>query len=213
MTEPTVHPAIARRRGWLAGPLAVVAVLCATVLAAPAASAHGDAATIEAVQVTQSGTSATITVKVTYTNDAEAVTDATLTVAGDTTAGAKLDPVPMQSTSTAGEYTATVDLPAPGTWNLRVTSVNPTATLQLTREVAAAPEVTASPATSSTASTTTVPAATGVPELRSTPDQTAPDDDSGTSPIWWVLGGVVVVVALGMGAVFVLRGRDQGPIE
>lgn len=138
MTEPTAHHATAHRPGRLAGSLAVAAVLCVLVLAAPAASAHVDTATIEAV------------------------TDATLTVAGDNTAGAKLDPVPMQPASTT---------------------------------------------------TTTGPGATGVPELKSTPEQTAPDDDPGTSPIWWVLGGVVVVVALGLGAVFVLRGRDQGPIE
>jgi hypothetical protein len=215
MTEPTVRHATAHRRRLLAGPLAVAVVLAALVLVAPAVSAHGDDARIEEVQVAQSGTSATITVKMTYTNDAEAVTDATLTVAGDTASGAKLDPVPMQATSPAGEYTATVDLPAPGTWNLRVTSADPTATLELTREVAAAPEVTASAATASTASTTTTtgPGATGVPELKSTPDQAGQDDDSGTSPIWWVLGGVVVVVALGLGAVFVFRGRDQGPIE
>ncbi len=200
-----------------AGAVLVATVAAVVTLAAPAAGAHGDDATASLVSATPSGTTSVITVKLTYTNDDEAVTDATVTVAGDDGAGATLTPVNMQPGPTPGEFTATVDFPAPGTWQLRVTSIDPAATLSLTQEIASDPQVTTEQAgggaTSSTASTTTTTSSGGgVPSLDS---GTAPasSDDDGISPVWWIVGGIAVLLAVGLGVLFVVRGRDQGPID
>ena len=224
MNRPTVPGRTGTTPTAPAAVLAAVLVLgLVTVLAwaaAPIAGAHGDEATATLVSATPSGTSSVITVKLTYSNDGEPVTDATVTVAGDNGSGATLTPVTMQPGPAAGEFTATVAFPAPGTWNLRVTSVAPATTLTLTQSIAADPQVTiegaggaagSSTTASSTASASTTTVDSGVPEINA--GRTGDDDSGGTSPVWWIVGGVVVVVAVGLGVLFVARGRDQGPID
>lgn len=192
----------------------------AGIVAAPGASAHGDDATMALVSSNGTGRNAVITVSLTYDNDDEPVTAATVTVTGDDGAGAKLDPVPMTAGPTPGQFTATVELPSAGTWNLRATSVTPSATITFTHEVAADTGVT--PTSSPTDSGADDPESTGA--TTSAPSVDRPDDGSpvispapaeekSSSPLPWVLGGVAVVICVGLGVLFVRRGRDQGPIE
>jgi hypothetical protein len=203
-----------RRRGADLG-LFVVLVLVlvlAAVGAAPAASAHSDTATFSDVTVQPSGSSVRIDATLTYDNDDDPVTDATVTVAGDNGAGATLVPVVLVG-NPEGVYSGTLDLPASGTWRLRLTSVTPTAELSVDAEVPAPAAATTVPTTAPT----TVPtpgggdAAGGVPDLVTTSSSSA--DDGGTSPWLWVLGGIAAVAAVAVGMVFVLRGRNQGPID
>jgi hypothetical protein len=220
MTEPSSVVPPRRRHGPrrpVAAPLAfAVAAMAAMalVLGAAPASAHSDDGKFEVVSATPAGTSSTITVKLLYTDD-DPVTDATVTVAGDNGAGASLTPVTLRPGSTGGEYTGTVDFPATGTWNLRLTSVKPAAELALTQEIGPGTPVGAAGATPTTASATDPGSSTtnggGVPQITAKDAPAAAD--SGTSPVWWIVGGIVVVVAVGLGVLFVARGRNQGPID
>ncbi|MBS1837446.1 MAG: FixH family protein [Actinobacteria bacterium] len=194
----------------------LVGVLClvlAIAAGAPIAAAHGDEGKLEVVSVTPSGTTAVVTVRLTYGNDAEAVESATVTIAGDDGAGTRLDPVPMQRTQLPGEYTADVSFPSAGTWKLRVTSVTPAATLTLTQDITADPGVTASTGTSLDATTSSTPRPTdgeqsGKPLVSTAPSSTGDGGGSG-STTWIVVGVVAVVVVLGA-AVLVARRRSGG---
>lgn len=110
-----------------------------------------------------------------------------------------------------------------GTWNLRATSVTPSATITFTHEVAADagddPSGQAGTPDGSDPGSdvaTTQPSGNGDdagddggPVISPAPEPT----DEGSSPLPWILGGVAVVLCVGLGVVFVRRGRDQGPID
>ena len=220
MTTRNGSPGWARPRPSVA--MMGLALAAAVVLAflPSSASAHGDDGTLEVISATADGSTATITVRLTYENDDDPVKDATVTVAGDNGAGASLTPVTLQPASTEGEYAAPVTFPASGTWSLRVTSVTPAAEVSLTQEISGGPQATVegggTAATSAVpamdqATTTTDEVPGGVPEITSEP--AAAEDDGGGSPWLWVLGGIAVVIAVGLGAVFVARGRRVGSID
>jgi len=192
--------------------LLVVALTLGVGIAAlaPMAGAHGDEGVLSVVSATPSGTSSTVRVKLTYESDGHPVDGATVTVVGSDDAGAKVDPVPMTAAGTAGEYVATVAFPSAGTWNLRVTSVSPSATVTLAQDITADPGVTIgseSPATSTTLeSTTTVDPALGG-EVEGSPTTAAPvatlgaeakadDDGSSSTPIIVLAVGAVVLIAV-----------------
>jgi len=192
----------------------VVCLMVAVVVAAPMAAAHGDEGKLEVVSVTPSGTTAVITVRLTYGNDAEPVDAATVTVAGDDGAGVRLDPVPMKRTQAAGEYSTEVTFPSAGTWNLRVTSVTPAASLTLTQPITADPGVTASTdevtttvagADSPTPSTDGAGESSGKPLI--SPNPVAANDDSGSGAVPWILVGVAVIVVVAGAAVLISRRR------
>lgn len=194
-------------------PLAVaLAIAAGLVTLVPLAAAHGDDGRLEAVSVIPSGDTAVVTVRLTYENDSEPVNAATVTVAGEDGAGARLDPVAMTRTASPGEYAATVTFPSAGTWNLRVTSVNPTATLPLTQEISADSGVTTTPESSvGTAGDTPTTATTGtvVSPQPSDAATTPRPSDSASSAVPWIVAAVVVAVLIGAAAV-VLRRRRGG---
>jgi hypothetical protein len=186
---------------------------------APSAGAHGDDGVLSVVSATPSGTSSTVTVELTYEGAGHPVDGATVTVVADDGAGRTIDPVPMGPGSAPGQYTATVEYPSAGTWNLRVTAVSPAATVTLTQDATADPGVTAVPSTTVAAggggdgdavTSSTVEIGDAATDTAA-PEGDGADEDS--SPLPWILGGLAVVVCVGLGVVFVLRGRDPGSID
>ena len=225
MTDPSAAGPGTLRPGPLRRPVAAllaagVAGAMALLLGAAPASAHSDDGTFRLVSATAAGSSSTITVKLLYTDD-DPVADATVTVAGDNGKGDTLVPVTLRPGSAEGDYTGQVDFPAAGTWDLRVTSVKPAAELILTQEIASGPQATTGAGGSGSSATTATTATTGsgssttidggVPAITS--KDTSASKDAGTSPVWWIVGGIAVVVAVGLGVLFVARGRNQGPID
>jgi hypothetical protein len=216
MQRRTVAPFTPLRR--IGAPVAALVVLLAaltTALLAPVAGAHGDDGVLQVVSVAPSGTSTTVTVRLTYQGDGHPVDGATVTIVGDDGAGAAIDPVQMTAGSEPGQYTATIEFPSAGVWNLRVTSVSPAATLTVTHEVTADPGVTAPEPTDDPVldeEMTSSPTTADVGEA-SSEERAGTDDGDGSSPLPWILGGLVVIVCVGLGVVFVLRGRNQGPID
>ena len=105
------------------------------------ASAHGDDAIAELVAFTPApdGASAQVTVRLTFQNDGDPVDEATVTISGDDAAGHTLTPATLDPGAQPGLFEGTLALPGPGTWNLRVTSIEPEASLTFTQTVSAAP--------------------------------------------------------------------------
>ena len=175
---------------------------------APMAGAHGDEGVLSVVSATPSGTSSTVRVKLTYDSDGHPVDGATVTVVADDGAGAKIDPVPMTAAGSAGEYSASVAFPSAGSWNLRVTSVSPSATITLTQDITAEPGVTVGtevPASSTTLATTTTvdPALDGEVEGSATtaaPTATlgaeADDESSSSTPMIILAVGAIALIAV-----------------
>lgn len=200
--------------------LLVVALTLGVGIAAlaPMAGAHGDEGVLSVVSATPSGTSSTVRVKLTYESDGHPVDGATVTVVADDGAGAKIDPVPMTAAGSAGEYTASVVFPSAGSWNLRVTSVSPSATITLTQDITAAPGVTVgteAPASSTTLdSTTTVDpalddeidgsATTAAPTATLGTNAKADDSSSSTPLIVLAVGAVALIAVAGFA---VAKGR------
>ncbi len=200
---------------------AVIVGLGLTALA-PTVGAHGDEGVLTLLSATTSGSSSTIAVKLTYEGDGHPVDGATVTVVADDGAGQSVDPVPMTAGTSSGEYTATVQLPSPGTWNLRVTSVSPSATITTTQEVAVGSDVTvgtepemttgtAPSTTASTADTSTTQDPALDAEIAEAPTGTTGDDE-GSSTLPWLGGSVVLLGVIAVAIFAVVRGRRL-PVE
>ena len=167
------------------------------------ASAHGDDAIAELVAFTPAadGGSAQVTVRLTFQNDGDPVDDATVTISGDDAAGHTLTPATLDAGAQPGLFEGTLALPGPGTWNLRVTSIEPEASLTFTQTVSAAPTTTTQVApTDPTAPTEPTVGAPNAPSGAIDPDEGAIDPNGGSSPISTDDGGssagwIVVVVA------------------
>ena len=199
--------------------LAVLLVVGVGVAAiAPMAGAHGDDGVLAVVSATPSGSSSTITVKLTFEGDGHPVDGATVTAVADDGAGAAIDPVPMTAAGSPGEYTARLEFPSAAVWNVRVTAVSPSATVTLTQDIAG-PASTSSTPTESTPTSGSTPGTTpastsGAPVdgVTATREDTAEEavERSDSSPLPWVLGIGALVVVVGAMAWVVAR-RGSGP--
>ena len=199
--------------------LAVLLVVGVGVAAiAPMAGAHGDDGVLAVVSATPSGSSSTITVKLTFEGDGHPVDGATVTAVADDGAGAAIDPVPMTAAGSPGEYTARLEFPSAAVWNVRVTAVSPSATVTLTQDIAGPASTSSTPIGSTPTSGSTpgtTPASTSgapVDGVTATREDTAEEavEQSDSSPLPWVLGIGALVVVVGAMAWVVAR-RGSGP--
>lgn len=199
--------------------LAVLLVVGVGVAAiAPMAGAHGDDGVLAVVSATPSGSSSTITVKLTFEGDGHPVDGATVTAVADDGAGAAIDPVPMTAAGSPGEYTARLEFPSAAVWNVRVTAVSPSATVTLTQDIAGPASTSSTPIGSTPTSGSTpgsTPASTSeapVDGVTATREDTAEEavEQSDSSPLPWVLGIGALVVVVGAVAWVVAR-RGSGP--
>lgn len=189
--------------------LAVLLVVGVGVAAiAPMAGAHGDDGVLAVVSATPSGSSSTITVKLTFEGDGHPVDGATVTAVADDGAGAAIDPVPMTAAGSPGEYTARLEFPSAAVWNVRVTAVSPSATVTLTQDIAGPASTSSTPTESTPASTSEAPVDGVTATREDTAEEAAEQSDS--SPLPWVLGIGALVVVVGAMAWVVAR-RGSGP--
>ena len=189
--------------------LAVLLVVGVGVAAiAPMAGAHGDDGVLAVVSATPSGSSSTITVKLTFEGDGHPVDGATVTAVADDGAGAAIDPVPMTAAGSPGEYTARLEFPSAAVWNVRVTAVSPSATVTLTQDIAGPASTSSTPTESTPASTSGAPVDGVTATREDTAEEAAEQSDS--SPLPWVLGIGALVVVVGAVAWVVAR-RGSGP--
>jgi len=170
---------------WSAASLALL------LLAAPAAAHGADGALALETQTTNDPAMVEIRARLTYANDDEPAPGASVTVDGTGPKGESLATQAMTAAGT-GIYAATVQLPASGTWTLRVSASTPNAVAEIEYSTAA-----------SATTTTAADAAGAVSE----PATSSTSDDSSD----WVLPvalGAIIVILVG-GAVLVLRKRAR----
>ena len=140
--------------------LTAVALIGCLVTAVPAA-AHDDAGVIE-VSAAPAGRTVEYGVLVTYVGDGHPAQDATATAVAEQAGRDPVGPVVLEATAEPGRYRARITFPADGTWTVRFSSLSPTAYLERTETITAAPG--AAPAATTSAalagnSTTTPPRA------------------------------------------------------
>jgi len=183
------------RRAAAAVAACLVALVGMSALAGPA-GAHGGAGKLEVVSTEPQadGTSVKVTVQLSFTKDGHPADDATVTVVGELQGGGaapEFTPVTLTASGPEGQYAGVVPIPGPGTWNLRVTSVEPPATA--TTQVSTA--ATTRTEGSSTAPSTTTAATTTTEAVASTTDG---KDDGGWDPV--IMAGIVGGVVGGLAA-------------
>lgn len=200
-TTRSLRPS-ARARAVLAALVAVpVAVLLGT--AGPAA-AHGGPGKIEVLSATPQPDGSTVDVKVrlTFAEDGDPVDAATVTVTGelDGAGGSSpaFTPVTLTTGTEAGIFTGRVALPSTGSWTLRVTSVEPPASVT-TPVASAAPAGGGSSTTAAPAPSTTAAGATAAPTTTVAPSTGDEPESGGNLLVSGVVAAVVgAVVASGV---------------
>jgi hypothetical protein len=127
-----------RARSAPAFALALAAAAALSLLAwAPAAGArvaHGGDGVIEVEAAHPTSTGVHFIVRLTYQNDGDPVSGATVTATAVGPGGQETDPVEL-SPSDAGGYQGPVDMPEPGEWTVRFRSADPPATLEQATEI------------------------------------------------------------------------------
>lgn len=146
--------------------VAALALVLGLLAGAPApAGAHDGDAVITVEAAHPAGTGVHYIVRVTWQDDGHPAADATVTATAVGTDGTQLTPVTLTPSDSDGRYAGVVDFPSPGSWTVRITSIDPTGTLEQAQEVAPPP--------------TTAPAEGG---SEVTTGQGETDDDSGFAP-------------------------------
>lgn len=190
----------------LAG-LAAAALLVLGPAARPAGAHEGDAVlVVEGVH--PAGRSIHYIVRVTWADDGHPAEAATVTATGIAPDGTQLTPVALAPADEDGRYSGAVEYPAPGAWTVRITSINPTGTIEQPQEVTAT-ATTASPEGSAGSEDTSgfAPADDGTggsAEGGVDGDEQAAGDDGDDSGMPLVLIVVAALVVVG-GAVTALR--------
>ena len=173
------------------GVFSLAAPLVLLLLAAPAAAHGADGALALEAQTTNDPAKVEIRARLTYANDREPASGASVTVDGTGPKGESIASETMTAAG-AGIYTATVQLPASGTWTLRVTATLPSAVGEIEYSTAVA-------------ATTTTADATGTVSEPARSSTTNDDSNSWLLPA--ALGAVVVIFA--GGAMVILRRRAR----
>jgi len=169
--------------------LAVPVVL---LLSAAPAVAHGsDGELLLETRPTNDPATVEIRARLTYANDDEPAPGASVTVDGTGPKGESLATQAMTAAG-AGIYAATVQLPASGTWMLRVTATLPSAVGEIEYSTAA----------SATTTTTDATGTIAAPATNSTAH-----DDSNDWLLPATLGAVIVILA--GGGIVILRNRAR----
>jgi len=170
----------------------LVALVGLAAVAGPVA-AHGGPGKLVVVSTEPQadGTSVKVTVQLNFAEDGDPAADATVTVVGELDGGGtapEFTPVTLAAAGPEGQYAGVVPIPGPGTWNLRVTSVEPPATA-MTQVSTAATTRTGDPE----ATSTTVAEAATTTTVATADTKKDSNDDGGWNPVITagIVGGVV----------------------
>jgi hypothetical protein len=119
--------------------VAVSALAAAGPLLAPPAGAQQAEGMINLEAAHPAGTSVHYIVRVTRESDGHPATDSVVTATARGSDGTELTPVTLAPIDDQGRYANAVDFGSPGTWTVRFTSIDPSATAEVTATVEAAP--------------------------------------------------------------------------
>jgi hypothetical protein len=118
--------------------VAVAALVAAGLLLGLPAGAQQGEGIINLEAAHPAGTSVHFIVRVTWESDGHPATDSVVTAAARGSDGTKLPPVTLAPVDDEGRYANAIDFGSPGTWMVRFTSSDPTATTEVTATVEAA---------------------------------------------------------------------------
>jgi hypothetical protein len=211
----------------VAAGLTVLTALAAVALgpAAAPAGAHDGDAVIE-LESHPAGLSIHYIVRVTWANDGHPAADATVTATAIGADGTQLTPVTLAPADSDGRYAGVLEYPAPGAWTVRITSIEPTGTLQQPQQIAPPPTTAADDGATddttdpgSDAGGGFAPADDGTGESDETSAAASGSDDSGSGMpvLLLVAAGAVVVIGAATAWNIIRRkggtgeGTDGGP--
>jgi hypothetical protein len=118
--------------------VSVAALAAAGLLLGPPAGAQQGEGIINLEAAHPAGTSVHFIVRVTWENDGHPATDSVVTATARGRDGTELTPVTLAPIDDEGRYADAIDFGSPGTWMVRFTSSDPTATAEVTATVEAA---------------------------------------------------------------------------
>ncbi len=188
--------------------LAGIAVTTAVWLVAAGPAAAHDGEGILAVETTApSEGGLTYVVRLTWANDGHPAIDSTVTATAINPDGVTQTPVPLTPIDEDGRYQVTLPYAAPeGTWTVRLTSIQPTATLELVDQTAPAVPSTTTP---TTAATTTDVAPSTDSDSPGRSEQAAGESEVGDPGAGGsVVFAVVMIVVVLCAAAVALRARQ-----
>jgi len=166
-------------------------------LSAPA-HAHGDDGVITITDASATGTRVHVAIGLTYANDDDLATEATVSAVLTGPAGEKVGPVSLPRTGDGAVYQADIDVPSSGSWSVEVDSTGPTAKATATVDVTAPTSTTEPvPTTAQLAPSTTLGTTTTTPASDGT--TAADEDDDGNGVLIGVLVGAGVLLLGGAG--------------
>ncbi len=182
------------------------------------AGAHGTKADMKITKAEANGRTVTIEVGLTFANDSDLVTGATVTATLTGPAGATAGPVTLTAANAeSARYTGTVTVPADGAWKIAIVSKDPAASAEATVAVGAgAGTTTGSAPPSSAVAPTTAGPATSAPAPTAGPTTTVPsppppaDPASGTSLLPLLIVGAVIALAVVAGLAWRARHEVHG---
>ena len=157
------------RRPLAAVGLALAAVAFLVLVPTLPASAHGGPGKIEVLSTTPrpDGASVDVKVRLTFAEDGDAVDAATVTVTGELVGAGgtspAFTPVTLAAGEEAGTFAGTVALPSAGNWSLRITSVEPPASVTVPVATAATSGGAVTSAPTTVATTASTSASTSAP--------------------------------------------------
>jgi hypothetical protein len=202
--------------------LAGLGLLVAGAAATPA-GAHEGKAVITIEQVHPAGTSVHYIVRVTWENDGHPAVDATVTATGVVASGEQLTPVTLDQVDDDGRYAGAVEYPGPGTYTVRITSIDPTGTAEQSETVTASPSTQPSDVSAPSEVTTGTAPEAGDSGFAPEDDGTGASDEGGADeqaaaggdgddgmPIWLIAAAAVVAIGGAVTGVGVIR-RYRGP--
>ena len=147
-----------------------------------------------------------------YANDDELATGATVTATATGPGGATAGPVPLSRLDEdSSVYGGDLTVPQPGSWQVQVTSTEPTAEASATVAVAQATTTTAPATTTTAAEAPTTTAATEAPETSTAAATQDEDDDGGDSNAGLIALVVAAVVVVGGGVSWYLVSKRGSP--
>lgn len=174
---------------------ALLALLIASValgITTPAAAHEGDGILTVESQAPAGDLAVRYVVRLTWADDGHPALGATVTAVPVAPDGEPQTPVTLEPTDEDGRYSATVTYPTAGDWTVRITSVTPTDSIEITEAVRSQPTSTTRPLTTTT---TTAVGPGDDPSSNAATDGDPGTEDDG-SPIGGALalGGLVALV-------------------
>jgi hypothetical protein len=190
---------------------AALALALGLVAVAGPADAHDGDAVIAVEAAHPAGTGVHYIVRVTWQDDGHPAADATVTATAVGADGTQLTPVTLAAADGDGRYAGVVEFPSPGSWTVRITSIEPTGTVEQPQEVTAPPttepveggsEVTTGQAADDEAGGF-APADDGTGESTAQGTEGADSDDG--MPVFLIAAAAIVVVIGAVTAVNIIR--------